>query len=45
MVTRQVVGCSLGEAQQMFITAPCRASELVFHNAFMEALERSQDDL
>lgn len=44
MVTRQVVGCSLGEAQEMFLTAPCRASELAFHNAFMEALERSQGD-
>ncbi|WP_332758084.1 hypothetical protein [Streptomyces sp. MT206] len=45
MVTRQVVGCSLGEAQQMFITAPCRAAELAFHNAFMEGLERSQSDV
>ncbi|MER6315045.1 hypothetical protein ABT237_14895 [Streptomyces sp. NPDC001581] len=45
MVTRQVVGCSLGEAQQMFLTAPCRAAELAFHNAFMEELERSQGDV
>ncbi|MFJ2751580.1 hypothetical protein [Streptomyces sp. NPDC087297] len=44
MVTRQVVGCSLGEAQEMFFSAPCRAAELAFHNAFMEALERSQGD-
>ncbi|MFE2477839.1 hypothetical protein [Streptomyces sp. NPDC059389] len=42
MVTRQVVGCSLGEAQEMFLTAPCRATELAAHNAFMEALEQSQ---
>ncbi|MCX5179340.1 hypothetical protein [Streptomyces virginiae] len=45
MVTRQVVGCSLAEAQRMFITAPCRAVELAFHNAFMEGLERFQDDV
>ncbi|MFD5410830.1 hypothetical protein [Streptomyces nojiriensis] len=45
MVTRQVVGCSLGEAQEMYFTAPCRAAELAFHNAFMEGLERSQGDL
>ncbi|MFJ9075618.1 hypothetical protein ACIRO3_10220 [Streptomyces sp. NPDC102278] len=45
MVTRQVVGCSLGEAQQMFVTAPCRAAELAFHNAFVEGLERAQDDV
>ncbi|MFJ6371755.1 hypothetical protein ACIQK5_26675 [Streptomyces virginiae] len=44
MVTRQVVGCGLGEAQEMFLTAPCRAAELAFHNAFMEELERSQGD-
>ncbi|WP_327362765.1 hypothetical protein [Streptomyces sp. NBC_01296] len=44
MVTRQVVGCSLGEAQEIFLTARCRAAELAFHNAFMEALERSQGD-
>ncbi|MEV6578335.1 hypothetical protein AB0M92_09250 [Streptomyces sp. NPDC051582] len=44
MVTRQVVGCSLGEAQEMFLTAPCRAAELAAHDAFMEALERSQGD-
>ncbi|KOG52700.1 hypothetical protein ADK75_16030 [Streptomyces virginiae] len=44
LVTRQVVGCSLGEAQEMFLTAPCRTAELAFHNAFMEALERSQGD-
>ncbi|MFD7032350.1 hypothetical protein ACFWAR_30410 [Streptomyces sp. NPDC059917] len=45
MVTRQVVGCSLGEAQEMFFTAPCRSAELAFHNAFMEGLERSQGDV
>ncbi|MGW6844659.1 hypothetical protein [Streptomyces sp. NPDC054958] len=44
MATRQVVGCSLGEAQEMFLTAPCRAAELASHNAFMESLERSQGD-
>ncbi|TDU78192.1 hypothetical protein [Streptomyces sp. KS 21] len=44
LVTRQVVGCSLGEAQEMFLTAPCRAADLAFHNGFMEALERSQSD-
>lgn len=42
MVTRQVVGCSLGEAQEMFLAAPSRIAELAFHNAFMEELERSQ---
>ncbi|GHE31181.1 hypothetical protein CP980_10790 [Streptomyces vinaceus] len=42
MVTRQVVKCSLGEAQEMFLTAPCRATELAAHNALMDALERSQ---
>ncbi|MCX5586782.1 hypothetical protein [Streptomyces erythrochromogenes] len=45
MVTRQVVGCSLGEAQEMFLAAPCRAAELASHNAFMEGLERAQGDL
>ncbi|MFE3555141.1 hypothetical protein ACFXKW_09795 [Streptomyces sp. NPDC059193] len=45
MVTRQVVGCSLGEAQEMFFSAPCRTAELAFHNAFMEELERSQGDV
>ncbi|MCX4778104.1 hypothetical protein [Streptomyces sp. NBC_01264] len=45
MATRQVAGCSLGEAQGMFITAPCRAVELAFHNAFIEGLERSQGDV
>ncbi|WP_143196396.1 hypothetical protein [Streptomyces sp. CB03578] len=45
MVTRQVVGCSLGEAQEMFFTAPCRAAELAFHNAVMEGLERSRGDV
>ncbi|MER7463550.1 hypothetical protein [Streptomyces sp. NPDC097981] len=45
MVTMRVVGCDLGEAQRMFITAPCRAAELAFHNAFMEGLERSQGDV
>ncbi|MFD6886012.1 hypothetical protein [Streptomyces sp. NPDC059957] len=45
MVTSQVVGCSLGEAKTMFITAACRAAELAFHNAFMEGFERSQGDL
>ncbi|MFJ4860122.1 hypothetical protein [Streptomyces sp. NPDC088748] len=42
LVTREVVGCSLGEAQEMFFTAPCRGVELAVHNALMEALERSQ---
>ncbi|MEU6897775.1 MULTISPECIES: hypothetical protein [Streptomyces] len=45
MVTMQVVGCDLGEAQRMFITAPCRVAELIFHHAFVEGLERSQGDL
>lgn len=45
MVTMQVVGCNLGEAQQMFITAPCRTTELAFHDAFMDGLERSQGDV
>ncbi|MGW1774245.1 hypothetical protein [Streptomyces sp. NPDC002104] len=45
MVTKQVVGCSLAEAQRMFITSPCRAAELAFHNSFMEGLERSQGDV
>lgn len=45
MVTMRVVGCDLGEAQTMFITAPCRAAELAFHNAVMEGLERSQSDV
>ncbi|KJY36676.1 hypothetical protein VR46_30625 [Streptomyces sp. NRRL S-444] len=44
MATRQVVGRSLGEAQEMFLTAPCRAAELAARNAFMEVLERSQGD-
>lgn len=44
MVTRQVVECSLGEPQEMFLTAPCRATELAAHNTFTEALERSQGD-
>ncbi|MGW5850405.1 hypothetical protein ACWFQ8_21070 [Streptomyces sp. NPDC055254] len=41
LVTMRVIGCGLGEAQSMFITAPCRAAELSFHNAVMEGLERS----
>ncbi|MGW6707303.1 hypothetical protein ACWGDE_20755 [Streptomyces sp. NPDC054956] len=45
MVTMQVVGCDLSVAQRMFITAPCRAAELAFHNAFMEGLERLQGDV
>ncbi|WP_374773960.1 hypothetical protein OG756_14030 [Streptomyces sp. NBC_01310] len=44
LVTMRVVGCDLGEAQRMFITAPCRAAELAFHNAVMEGLERSRGD-
>ncbi|MDK9498417.1 hypothetical protein QEZ40_003599 [Streptomyces katrae] len=42
LVTKAVVGCDLGEAQTMFLTAPCRAAELAFHNSVMEGLERSQ---
>ncbi|MET9700655.1 hypothetical protein ABZY31_27560 [Streptomyces sp. NPDC006529] len=45
LVTRQVAGCGLGEAQEMFLTAPCRTAELAFHNALMEGLERSQGDV
>lgn len=44
MVTMQVVGCDLREAQRMFFSAPCRAAERAFHNTAMEALERSQGD-
>ncbi|MEV4426706.1 hypothetical protein ACN9M0_10515 [Streptomyces sp. R-07] len=44
MVTMQVVGCGLSEAQEMFFAAPCRAAELRFHNAVIDGLERSQDD-
>ncbi|MFF3842260.1 hypothetical protein [Streptomyces sp. NPDC001930] len=44
MVTMQVVGCGLAEAQEMFFAAPCRAAELRFHNAVMDGLERSRDD-
>ncbi|MER5482350.1 hypothetical protein ABT024_03915 [Streptomyces sp. NPDC002812] len=39
MVTSQVVGCSLGEAKTMFISAACRAAELAFHNSVLESLE------
>ncbi|MFJ3834230.1 hypothetical protein ACIPY6_01765 [Streptomyces sp. NPDC090054] len=42
MVTMQVVGCDLREAQRMFFSAPCRGAERAFHNAAMEVLERSQ---
>ncbi|MFD7783063.1 hypothetical protein ACFV4Q_08250 [Streptomyces nojiriensis] len=42
LVTMRAVGCGLGEAQSMFITAACRAAELTFHNAVTEGLERSQ---
>ncbi|MEU3746857.1 MULTISPECIES: hypothetical protein [Streptomyces] len=44
MVTMQVVGCGLAEAQEMFFAAPCRTAELSFHNAVMDGLERFQDD-
>lgn len=43
-VTMQVVGCGLGDAQRMFFSAPCRAVERDFHNAFLEGLEQSQDE-
>ncbi|MEU9420842.1 hypothetical protein [Streptomyces sp. NPDC048272] len=45
MVTMRVVGCDLGEAQRMFLTAPCRAAELAFHDSVMEGLEQSQGDV
>ncbi|MEU2072617.1 hypothetical protein [Streptomyces sp. NPDC013489] len=44
MVTMQVAGCGLAEAQEMFFAAPCRVEELRFHNAVMNGLEQSQDD-
>ncbi|MFF3359513.1 hypothetical protein ACFYWN_44720 [Streptomyces sp. NPDC002917] len=45
LATMQVVGCGLAEAQEMFFSAPCRDAELDFHNAVMEGLVRSQDDI
>ncbi|MER5727112.1 hypothetical protein ABT084_01940 [Streptomyces sp. NPDC002138] len=45
MVTMRVAGCDLGEAQRMFLTTPCRAAELAFHDEVMKGLERSQGDV
>ncbi|MFD9336452.1 hypothetical protein ACFWBF_18915 [Streptomyces sp. NPDC060028] len=45
MVTMRVAGCDLGEAQRMFFSAPSRAAERDFHNAFMDGLERAQSDV
>ncbi|THA73924.1 hypothetical protein [Streptomyces sp. A0592] len=45
LVTRQVAGCSLGEAQEMFFTARCRVEALAVHNGLVQSLERSQSDV
>ncbi|PYC88077.1 hypothetical protein C7C46_01620 [Streptomyces tateyamensis] len=38
LVTKGLLGCSLVDAQVAFLTAPCRAAELAFHEEAMDAL-------
>ncbi|MEU6345979.1 hypothetical protein ABZ883_34070 [Streptomyces sp. NPDC046977] len=39
LVTKELMRCDLGDAQQAFFSAPCRDGERRFHNAAMDTLE------
>ncbi|WP_157543746.1 MULTISPECIES: hypothetical protein [unclassified Kitasatospora] len=45
LTTRNLLECSMRDAQIAFFTAPCRAAELDFQNQFLDALESIADDV
>jgi hypothetical protein len=45
IVTRSLLGCTLREAQQAFLGAPCRRAEREFQEGFLDALEGAGREL
>ncbi|MEV6394815.1 hypothetical protein AB0M39_08565 [Streptomyces sp. NPDC051907] len=45
IVTRELLGCDLGEAGRIFLTAPCREAERDFHNEAIDGLEAASGEL
>ncbi|MEU9164758.1 hypothetical protein AB0D29_31345 [Streptomyces sp. NPDC048424] len=41
LVTMEVVGCGLSEAQGLYFGAPCRDADREFHNRALDLLEQT----